>query len=154
MYCIRVCDLYVCICVRACFPLTVSIIHSSPCHSPSPLCCPLSQSLPPCFDLFLLFSPTRSQSQKHAHAPIFPPTHAVGTGESPTSSTVWRRAMQRNTKIGAAPLPNGVSMATKGARPCDAVSNKHRILNLNREISFVYSSGGGGGGMGSIKKQK
>ncbi len=93
--------------------------------------------LPPCFDLCLLFSPTRSQSQKHAHAPIYPPTHAVGTGESPTSSTVWRGVMQRNTKIGAAPLPIGVSMATKGARPCDAVSSKHRILNLSKEMSRV-----------------
>ncbi len=142
-------SLYLCACVFSTHCLHHSFLSLS--FFP-PLSRPFSQSLPPCFDLSLLFSPTRSQSQKHAHAhaPIFPPTHAVGTGESPTGSTVWRRAMQRNTKIGAAPLPNGVSMATKGARPCDAVSSKHRVLNLSKEISLCS----GGLGMGSIKKQK
>lgn len=108
-----------------------------------------SQSLPTCSDLRLLFSPTRSLSQKHAHAPIYPPTHThtVGTGESPTSSTVWRGVMQRNTKIGAAPLPNGVSMATKGARPCVAVSNKQRILNLSKALCDD-------GALGSIINEK
>lgn len=45
--------------------------------------------------------------------------------------------MQRNTKIVAAPLPNGVSMATKGARPCVAVSNKHGDLNFSEETSWM-----------------
>lgn len=135
VYCILVWSACICTCV--------SITHSFPCPPRS-----LSQSLPPCFDLFLLFSPTRSQSQKHAHAPIFPPTHAVGTGESLTSSTVWHGVMQRSTKIGAAPLPNGVSMATTGARPCHAVSNKHRIfkpLKINELCVVVV-------GWGSTKK--
>lgn len=86
-------------CICLCFPLIVSIIHSSPCHSFAPLLfCSFSQSLPPCFDLCLLFSPTRALSQKHAHAPIYPPTHAVGTGESPTSSTVWRGGYAKKYK--------------------------------------------------------
>lgn len=84
-----------------CFPLIVSIIHSSPCHAFASCFCSFCQSHPPYFDLCLLSSPTRSQSQKHAHAPIYPPTHAVGTTESVTSSTVWRGVMQRNTKISA-----------------------------------------------------
>lgn len=40
----------------------------------------------------------------------------------PQGSTVSCGVMQRNAKISAVPLPNGVSMATKGAKPCDAVS--------------------------------
>lgn len=124
--------------------VSVCISHSlSPSFIPLPvilfasLFCSFFQSLPPYFDLCLLLSPTRSQSQKHAHAPIYPPTQTVGTAESLTSSTVWRGVMQRNPKISAVPLLNLVSMATKGARPCDAVSNTQRILNLSKEISFV-----------------
>lgn len=125
-------SVYLCVCF-----LLVYVMYSSPCHSFPPIFLSFSESLPPCFDLFLLFSPTRSQSQKQAHAPIYPPTHAVGTGKYPTSSAVWCGVMQRNTKIGAAPLPNDVSMATKGARPCDAVSNQHWILNLSKDMSCV-----------------
>lgn len=125
-----------CNCAR--FPLIVSIIQSSPCHSFTSLFCSVSRSLPPHVLVSRLpLPPTRSQSQKHAHVPIYPPTRAVGTAESLTSSTVWRGVMQRNTNISAVPLPNGVSMATKGARPCDAVSNTQRILNLSKEFSFV-----------------
>jgi len=125
-------------CVSMCvFVPLIFTINSSPCHSFPPFFCSFSQSLPPSFDFFLLSSPTHSQSLKHAHAPIYPPTYAVGTGESPTSTTVWHGAMQRNTKIIAAPLPNGVSMATKGGRPCVAASNKHRILNLSKEMTCI-----------------
>lgn len=133
---VYMCVISVHLCVCVCFPL-VTIMYSS---SLPLLVTPLlsfSQSLPPCFDLFLLFSPTRSQSQKQAHAPIYPPTHAVGTGEYPTSSAVWCGVMQRNSQIGAVPLPNGVSMATKGARPCNSVSNQHCILNLSKNMSCV-----------------
>lgn len=111
------------------FP-TQRLHHSSRCHSftPSSFVC----SLNACHIPSSCLSHSFAVGKKHANASIYPPTHRVGMGESPASSTVWRGDMQGNTKKkknGAAPLPNGVSMATKGARSCDAVSNKHRILN-------------------------
>lgn len=64
----------------------------------SPLFCSFSQSLPPCFDPFPLFSPTHSQSQKHAHAPIYPPTHAVGTAESLTKTVRFGVGLCKETQ--------------------------------------------------------
>lgn len=78
-----------------------------------------------------------SHLNKHMRPSIHPPTAAVGTGESPTSSAVWHGTMQRNTKIVAALLPNGVAMATKGARPCNVVQTRYSFLNLYKHAGCV-----------------
>lgn len=109
-------------------PLIVFIIHSSPCHPLASLFCPFSQSHPPYFHLIPAFrslSKKKKKKKKTTHTCVCGiPARACGwRGPVPTQgSTVWRVVMQRNAKISSVPLRNGVSMATKGAKPCDAVS--------------------------------
>lgn len=66
------------VCVIVCHPCLFSLqIHLYVTFIFFPqFICSFLKSLPPCFDLFFsVFSPTCSQSLKHAHAPIYPPSH-------------------------------------------------------------------------------
>lgn len=106
----------VCVCVSDQHEFPEHSLHHS-CHSFAPF---FVHFLSPSHLVLISFFFSLPLAPSQKHAPIHPPTLTVGTGESPRSSTLWHGVMQRNTKIVAAPLPNGVSMATKGARPCVA----------------------------------
>lgn len=121
-----VCDRRAYICL--CFPLIVSIIHSSPCRSsPPPLLFVLS--IPP--TLFWSLSPFLSHSLSviKTCTCTHPSTHTRSwhgrvPGKQHGLAWGYAKKYKKKKKFGAAPLPNGVSMATKGAWPYNEVSNK------------------------------
>lgn len=68
-----------------------------------------------------------SHKNMHMHPSIHPHTQLARA--SPRQAArfgvgLCKEIQKKKKKFGAAPLPNGVSMATKGAWPYNAVSNK------------------------------